>query len=425
MTPFVYSVEAAFLSVLIIFLFTAFMGVVIFTMSIVYKLKLYLLIAELFVTLTSIILFSLFSGVAPYRYRGGEIEDLSTVCFMPLWGVSLLCSGLFAISALLLVYVIEKRLSSITPMAVKEAASALPNGLCFYDETGRVLLLNERIDQECHDLMNVPLNDGIAFWNNLKNNETALKGNHNSGNSFIIEERDGRIICYTRFVHQFGKKRVFELIGVDITDQYKLKLELEEKNENLRKLGLRLRKYGETVSEVTREKEVLAAKVKVHAKLGSLILQTKKSLLSPNDFNRELLASNWMDIINLAFTSEEPKDPWLEAEETASNVGVVLVYNGPRPPKGTIAEKIFAQAIFEGAINLARHSNGDKLFVDFKQDEKKNCLILTDNGSNANIALKEGGGLSSLRSLVENSGGEMVTNSQPRFTIRITLPRGN
>lgn len=425
MTPFVNSPEAAFLSILVLFLFTAFMDVVIFTMSIVYRLKPYLLIVELFVTFASVILFCLLSGVAPYRYRGGEIENLPSICFMPLWGVSLLCAGLLISATLLLAFVIKKRLSSITPMAVKEAASVLPNGLCFYEETGRVLLLNEKIDQECHDLMNAPLNDGIAFWNGLKKNEALVEGGRNGDDSLIIQERNGKVVCYTRFLHQLGKKRVFELIGVDITTQYKLKLELEEKNENLRKLGLRLRKYGETVGEVTREKEILAAKVKVHAKLGSLILQTKKFLLSQHDFNRELLAATWMDVISLVFTSEEPKDPWFEAEETATNVGVSLVYSGSRPQQGTTAERIFAQAIFEGAINLARHSNGDKLFVKFEQDAKKNYLILTDKGSNAKPVLKEGGGLSSLRSLVENSGGEMVTNAQPRFTISISLPRGN
>ena len=363
MIPFVYSPEAAFLSILVLFLFTVFMDVVVFTTSIVYRLKPYLLIVELFVTFTSVILFCLLSNVAPYRYRGGEIESLPSICFMPLWGVLLLYVGLFIGATLLLVFVIKKRLSSITPMAVKEAISVLPNDLCFYEETGRVLLLNEQIDQESYALMHAPLNDGIAFWNSLKNNEIVLEGDHKGDDSLIIEERDGKVVCYTRFLHQLGKKRVFELIGVDITTQYKLKSELEEKNENLRKFGLRLRKYGETVGEVTREKEILAAKVKVHAKLGSLILQTKKSLLSQNGFNRELLAEAWMDIIGLVFTSEEPKDPWIEAEETATNVGVSLIYSGSRPQHGTIAEKIFAQAIFEGAVNLARHSNGDKLFA--------------------------------------------------------------
>ena len=47
-------------------------------------------------------------------------------------------------------------------------------------------------------------------------------------------------------------------------------------------MNVRLRKYGETVTEVTKERETLAARVKVHDGMGSLILKPKERFCRRN-----------------------------------------------------------------------------------------------------------------------------------------------
>ena len=39
------------------------------------------------------------------------------------------------------------------------------------------------------------------------------------------------------------------------------------------------------------------------------------------------------------------------------------MYTGVRPPKGSVAEKILANAVFECITNTARHADGDELYI--------------------------------------------------------------
>ena len=215
---------------------------------------------------------------------------------------------------------------------------------------------------------------------------------------------------------------VYELSGTDITKELALKKETEQKNENLRKMNLRLRKYGEIVAEVTKDRETLAARVKVHSNLGSLILRTKKAL-TQGEYDRESLIAEWNGLTSLIFASDEEEDKFAEADKTASSVGVRIFYDGKRPVKNTRAEKIFASAVFECVVNTARHADGTELYVKMRENENECSIELTNNGIMPTREIKEGGGLSSLRTMAENAGGKMSVASNPHFALEMTIPK--
>lgn len=184
-------------------------------------------------------------------------------------------------------------------LSVKEAIAQLPVGLCFYDETGRILLLNEQVASDCAELTGEPLYDGNAFWSEIAAGKVAddVTVTH-SADSVIAEYDDGRVTMCKRILHDMDGKTVYEFCGTDISREFALKKEIEQKNESLRKMNLRLKQYGENVTLVTREREILAARIKVHGKLGSLILRTKKELTQGGG-DRAALISAWNDILSL------------------------------------------------------------------------------------------------------------------------------
>ena len=425
MTPLVYSGETAFCLTMIIYLFAAFVGVVCFAMSLSYKLKLQFVLPEVGVSAASLMLFCVFAdGIAIRRFGADPGEYAGSPCFMPLWSVILIGLTLFTLAAAWLVLVVKKRLSGLTAMSVKEAIAALPTGVCFYDETGRLLLLNDRIERDCREITGEPLYDGNAFWAAISGEEkNGVKITRGEG-SVIVENRDGRAVCYKRIAHDFGGKTVYELSGTDISREFALKKETEQKNENLRKMNLRLRKYGEIVAEVTKERETLAARVKVHANLGSLILRTKKSL-ARGGTDRETLVSEWNDVTSLIFASGEEEDKFAEADKTASSVGVRIFYDGKRPQRGSAAEKIFAAAVFECVVNTVRHADGTELYAKMTDGETEYAVCIADNGKKTSGEITEGGGLSSLRTMTENAGGRMTVSGAPRFMLTITIPKEN
>lgn len=281
MIPFVNCNEAVFRGTLILLLLAAFVGVVCFAISLSYRLKLRYILPELLCTVCAVLTFCFLADGIQIRDLGKNRSDFSgSFCFLPAWCVVTAAFLLLASVCLCLALVIKKRLSSLTAMSVKDAISVLPAGLCFYDETGRLLLTNGKIGDECREITGMPLSDGAAFWSAMCEGKVA-DGIvcSREGDSVLVEKKDGRACCYKRINHILDGKTVYELSGSDISREFALKKKVEEQNEELRKMNVRLRKYGETVTEVTKERETLAARVKVHDGMGSLILKTKRALL--------------------------------------------------------------------------------------------------------------------------------------------------
>lgn len=424
MTPLVYSGETLFCFTLLAYLLAAFIGTVCFAMSISYRLKPWFVLPEVLISVVAVVLFCYLADGIRIRYFAENPSDFAgSLCFMPVLSAAAIAAVLLALATIWLVLVIKKRMSSLTAMSVKDALAVLSSGLCFYDETGRVLLLNEQIDKDCKEITGESLYDGKAFWVNmcgekLNDGITVTR----SEGTVIVERADGRAACYKRILHDFGGKLVYEISGTDITRELALKKEIEQKNENLHKMNLRLRKYGEIVAEVTKERETLAVRVKVHGNLGSLILRTKKAL-TQGEYDRKSLILEWTDIMSIIFASDGEEDKFAEADKTAASVGVRIFYAGNRPPKGTAAEKIFSAAVFECVVNTARHSGGDELYVKMVQSKTDYHITLTNNGKKPEGEIKEGGGLSSLRTMTENAGGRMVVSGVPEFALMITVSK--
>lgn len=424
MIPFVDCNEIVFRGALIVLLIASFVGVVCFAISLSYRLKLRYIVPELFFAIYAVLTFCFLSDGIRIRDFGENRNDFSgSICFLPAWSVVLIVFLLLTSVGVCLALVIKKRLSGLTAMSVKDAISVLPAGLCFYDETGRVLLMNKYIGDDCKKITGMPLLDGAAFWSAMYEGNTS-DGIvcSREGDSVLVEINDGRAVCYKRIIHVLDGKIVYELSGSDISREFALKKKAEEQNEELRRMNLRLRKYGETVTEVTKERETLAARVKVHDGMGSLILKTKRAL-SQKKCDKETLIREWNGIVSLIYAPETEDDRFAEVERTAESIGVKILYTGVRPPKGSEAEKILANAVFECITNTARHADGDKLYITVSDEGKFFTARLSNNGKPPDAEIIEGGGLSSLRIMAEMAGGSMKTESFPRFLLTVSVPK--
>ena len=425
MIPFVDCNEIVFRGTFILLLVAAFVGVVCFAISFSYRLKLRYILPELLCTICAVLTFSFLADGIRIRDLGETRSDfLASMCFFPTWCVVAVAFLLFASVCVCLSVIIKKRLSSLTAMSVKEAISVLPAGVCFYDETGRLLLINQQINNECRAITGRPLLDGAAFWSAMCEGKVA-DGIvcSREGDSVLVEKKDGRACCYKRINHILDGKTVYELSGSDISREFALKKKVEEQNEELRKMNVRLRKYGETVTEVTKERETLAARVKVHDGMGSLILKTKRALLQ-GEGDKEALIREWNGVVSFVSSPETEEDRAEEIKKTAESVGVKILYTGVRPPKGSVAEKILANAVFECITNTARHADGDELYITVSDDGAFFTARIGNNGRPPKAEIVERGGLSSLRRITEMAGGSMKTESFPRFLLSVSIPKG-
>lgn len=281
MMAFYSSNEAIFVLTMSAFLLSSFAGVLAFAMALSYRLKARYVLPGLLLSSASIIFFGFLSDAVRIRYFEVDPSSFSwSLAFLPLWSVLLVVLFFLLGSSLVLCLIVRKRRHSLTAMSVKEAIGSLSLGLCFYDETGRILLRNEQMGEESEALFARPLYDGLSFWEGIE----ELSGasgilETDEERTVVLEGLKGHAKCFRRITHDFSGKRVYEILCADISEELALKRELERKNEELRAMGERLRRYGENVTEVTREREILSARTKVHSNLGSLLLRTKKALL--------------------------------------------------------------------------------------------------------------------------------------------------
>ena len=345
----------------------------------------------------------------------------------PAVALLLALAALSVLTTLVIARLYKLRRTRVSPMSVKEGIEHLPTGLCFCEENGLVLLMNRKMHDLCHAMTGEALLDAKAFW------ETLLSGSAQGGATALRNDpspmwmlADGSVVSFARSEVTLKGRRIFQIAAADVTEQYRLHTRLQEENSRLQAMNERLRQYGETVREVTREGEILAAKVRLHDELGRISLVARRAMRpSAPHGARAALLDHWRRSVALIRpeADAEPSATGLERlAEAAKAVGVSVRFRGGFPPAGTGAARLMESALRECLTNTVRHAEGTELYVDIDEGAQWTAA-LTNNGRIPGGPIAEGSGLSSLRANIEHVGGTMRVQHAPRFGLTITLPK--
>lgn len=318
----------------------------------------------------------------------------------------------------------KKRLSA---MSLKESLDSLSTGVCFAETSGLPRLVNVRMNELCMAVTGKSLLNADSFWTALTDGNVAIGGTAvQTGDNPMVKFADGRVFSFSRYEHRMAKKTMYEMIAVDITEEYALSLDLQEKNAELSEFNRRMRLYGEKIDEYTAEKEALEAKIQIHDELGELLLTTSKHLQGkPSAQEKRNLLKMWREELEAfgIFGKDRKHDSYRELMQAAKAIGVKIVFNGIRPTDKR-ATKIVVTAAVECMTNTVSHAKGDEMYVTVNECGSSLELTIKNNGFPPTEEIKEGGGLSSLRALVEREGGTMIVKSLPEFELKIILPQG-
>jgi hypothetical protein len=345
---------------------------------------------------------------------------------IPAAALWLMLAALSGLTALLLARLYRLRRTRLSPMSIKEGIEHLPTGLCFCEEDGLVLLTNRRMHDLCHAITGGALLDAAAFWE-------ALSSGGQGGASAIKRDpspmwmlADGSVVSFARSQLALKNRRIFQITAADITGQYRLHTRLQEENRRLQDMNARLHRYGETVREVTRAGEVLAAKVHLHDELGRILLAARRAMRpsAPHD-DRAALLGNWRRSLALLRPEAHagPRATGFERlTEAAEAIGVSVHVRGALPAAGTRAARLMESALRECLTNTVRHAEGTELYADICEGALW-TMTLTNNGRIPGGPIVEGSGLNSLRANIEHAGGTMRAAHAPRFALTITVPK--
>ena len=362
-----------------------------------------------------------------------DIDDISKLDPVSTFAVSIpvsidfLLYSLFTLLNLFITIVlIRNRKNTISKRSIKEAFDDLPCGICFYEASGVTRLVNSKRNDFSIRITGEYLLNGKKFISiltdeNIKRNNLS----HQEEEEYIIS-LDDHVYSFRSREHQLSDKSLYEIIATDITRKHQLSRELNKKNKELSSFNKRMRQYGETIEELTIEKETLSAKRNIHDKLGKLLILSRQSLdKDRTEEEKEVLLSTWKNTL-IAFESmkeNESNDTYDELFKAAKDIGISVIFSGRRP-ESRKGKKIAAKAIIECMTNTIKHAKGNEVYVSFKERNRFIEIQITNNGEQPKEEIKEGGGLSSLRLLIEREGGSMKIISFPRFEMNITIEKG-
>ena len=333
---------------------------------------------------------------------------------------------------------IRFRRERIYPGSVKESVDQLLTGVCYYYTDGRIKLHNVKMEEIWRTLTGRALVDGRVLWSTISEGQANLGTCVNGGETPIYILPDGSVRSWKRTRVTADGMELYEVLAADVTEEYGLVRDLEEKKERLRLRGQRLKTLGERIDALNIEKEVLDSKIRVHDEWGRALMAAKAYMEKPDAVNKSEFLSMWEKMISYVEVNDQSssKEAYEDIFRGAEALGLEITVDG-RLPEEYDVRNILIQAMTVSLSNMVKHAGGKKLQVTIERSasvgseedssttaatgKEKLVFSLRNDGSAPEGEVKEKGGLLNLRKKVEAMGGKMSITSNPQFVLRIEL----
>lgn len=317
------------------------------------------------------------------------------------------------------------RRGSITPLAIKEAVDTLPIGLAFYEDSGLVRLSNTKINSIAAKLLGHSLRNGNEFWDSVVKEEgydTHVTDTLPDG-TVLVNLKDGMIFALRREEVILNGHRIWTLTADDITQEYTLNVELEQKRAMVSEMNDRLKELGSRIGVMTMEMEILESKIRVHDRWAECLIRAKQYLDGKGSVTGEEVLSAFKNNISqqeLSKEEESLKSRYEEILESARVMGIEIKISGKLPEDERLTP-VIQQAMTTCLSNIACHTDGSTLYMEVQESPESIRICLSDDGTAPVGEIRESGGLSNLRRSIERLGGSMEVDNIPRFELRMEL----
>ncbi len=326
------------------------------------------------------------------------------------------------ICTIVLAWVLMKRkreydLHHLSTASFKEAMDHLPEGFCLSTIDGRILFSNHMMNELCWSMTDESLQNAKLLWNRIGGNSDHAK----------VQVKE-QVWNFHRALMQNENETIVKITASDVTYLEGLKHELSQKNRELRKQNLRLRRYGEHVDEVSKARERLVIKAKIHDEFGQILLQTRYLLSTdPSDMEMDEVLQQWKERVEVFENDQKPDLPenvWKELLHAMDTVGVKVDVNGNLPTDAKVFA-MFTSISAEVMTNAIRHAHASIVHIQIEKELGEYRIRYTNDGEQPKEEVQFGTGLDTMRKRIEEVGGRMEVHSFPFFIIDISLPEGS
>ena len=353
--------------------------------------------------------------------KGASINPESLPLSLP-WLCYALLEALFALFLMLQFrdYRRYKKIT-VTPSAIRQAVDLLPEGICISAPDGTMRLSNLTMDALCRELTGERPADMRRLWARLE-----ADGEDQCGNR-LIRTSHGEVWLFSKGTITVDGKEYDRMSAVDVTERYRITEEFREKNAHLKEIQRRMRDAAKLSSEMFVKQEEASARTALHNELGQVLLMGRHYLEHPDTTDAAMVAlmTRQMNSFLLGERSAPETDTGDELRQAihmAASIGVTVDLKGASPEDDKL-RSLLAAAIRECAANAVKHAEGDALSVEIRESVEGIFMTITNNGSPPKAPIHESGGLLSLRKRIEASGGQMIVQSLPVFSLTLSFIR--
>ena len=211
-----------------------------------------------------------------------------------------------------------------------------------------------------------------------------------------------------------------QTIAQEMTELVQTNEQLAQDNAELRKTSQRIRGMFACVGERAREQETLEIKMRVHNDIGKSLIALSALAQSGGGEPNEQLQTLHRAVRLFAENSLALPGTLEEVRREAAELHVTLHLDGIVPQGGEV-ERLISAAARECVTNCVRHANGSRVTIKITEAMGGYTVTMTNDGDAPSGPIIEGGGLSSLRRSVEETGGEMHISYAPAFALILNL----
>ena len=370
-------------------------------------------------------LFILLSELTDAFSRLNEGLEYKTWLPLPLW----LLWCIVASADFLLIWEIVRlrrlKRQELSRDSVKQAIDLLPSGICYFTPSGSVKLCNMQMHilfrtLSQSDLQTLPeLQDALAHCD------------AGSGVIRLSHERqtylfpDGKAWRYRQNVVTDEDGAVYtETIFSDMTELYHKKLELKEQIKQLNAISRELKLLSDNVLILTREKEVLSAKTKLHDYMGAGLIAMRQILRH----NQTEEAANAIELLRQAVSAIKNDNTYPQGRSEldgfmhdAEAIGIKVNLSGELPEQEEL-RCVMILAMRECLTNSVRHAGATALHVAVEKSGDSISMKITNDGKAPETEVVPKGGLHNLYRHIADCGGTMEIQWKPVFVLTVVLP---
>ena len=316
------------------------------------------------------------------------------------------------------------RRQSLSRDSIKQALDMLPSGICYFTPSGSV----KQCNMQMHILFRTIAQSDLQTLAELQ--DALSDCDACSGVIRLSQERqtylfpDGKAWRYRQTEVKAEDGALYtEAVFSDITELYNKNLELKAQIKRLKAISRELKWLSDNAQILTREKEVLSAKTKLHDDMGAGLIAIRHILNN----NQTEEAANAIELFRRAVSAIKYDNAYPQGRSEldrflhdAEAIGVKVNLSGELPEQEEL-RRVMILAMRECLTNSVRHAGATAIHITVEKKGDSVSMKITNDGRPPETEVVPKGGLHNLYRHIMDCGGTMEIQSKPSFALTVVL----